>query len=223
MPLFGFFVDNGSAPADFHRLAAVALVSRDELDAAVAVTVVVPVDERRHPQTGLLNVGKGPSRVIRPVFCCPQQQFQVWVAFRHPWSGAGPQDSQYLQAPLERRGTHDVAGVCVQHQGLLSALADPLADASPAPQVGCDGSVLAFGDIPGDNLAAPNVEQQVELEPYTPDSGGQIVDVPAPDLSRAQCSEAWQGPWFLWRPCSTAPVGQTVGGEHLVITAFCPL
>jgi hypothetical protein len=42
----------------------------------------------------------------------------------------------------------------MQDQWLPAALADPLADAGPANQIGCDGSVLAFGDIPGDSVTA---------------------------------------------------------------------
>jgi len=59
MPLAGLFVDDSPVSADFQGLADVALVGRDELDAAVAVTVVLPVDERRHPQAGHLSAVNG--------------------------------------------------------------------------------------------------------------------------------------------------------------------
>jgi hypothetical protein len=50
----------------------VALLGRDELDAAVAVTVVVPVEKRRHPQAGLLSAGEWAARVVGPVLWgCP--------------------------------------------------------------------------------------------------------------------------------------------------------
>jgi hypothetical protein len=49
MPLSGLFVDDTPVPADLHGLAAVALLGCDELDAAVAMPVIVPVDERGHP------------------------------------------------------------------------------------------------------------------------------------------------------------------------------
>jgi len=52
MPLPGLLVDDTPVPADLHGLAAVALVGRHKFDAAVAVTLVVPVDERGHPQAG---------------------------------------------------------------------------------------------------------------------------------------------------------------------------
>jgi hypothetical protein len=43
MPLTSLLVDDTPVPADLHGLAAVALLRRDELDAAVAVPEVVPV------------------------------------------------------------------------------------------------------------------------------------------------------------------------------------
>ena len=43
------FVADITVAADLHSLTVVALKGRDELDAAVPVSVVVPVHERRHP------------------------------------------------------------------------------------------------------------------------------------------------------------------------------
>jgi hypothetical protein len=70
-------------------------------------------------------------------------------------------------------------------QRLLAALAVPLADAGPADQIRCDGWVFSFGDVPGHHLAAPDVDHQVEVEPHPSHGGGQVGDVPAPDLLRA--------------------------------------
>jgi hypothetical protein len=67
MSLPGLLVDDSTLPADLYGLAAVALVGCHKFDAAVAVTLVVPVDERGHPQAGFLSAGKWPSWVIRPV------------------------------------------------------------------------------------------------------------------------------------------------------------
>ena len=86
MSLTRLLVDDNTVPADLHGLTAVALLGRDEFDAAVAVPVVVPVDERRHPLAGFLRAGKGPARVVRPVFRRPEQGFRVRVVVRHPGS-----------------------------------------------------------------------------------------------------------------------------------------
>ena len=70
-----FVVHHGSIPADLNGVSAVTLLRRHELDAAVPVPMVVPVDERSDPFTGLLFGGKGLAGVIRPIFQCPEQRF----------------------------------------------------------------------------------------------------------------------------------------------------
>jgi hypothetical protein len=56
LPLAGLLVDAGTVAADFLELAAVTLIRRHELDGAVAVPVVVPVHERRHPLACLVFI-----------------------------------------------------------------------------------------------------------------------------------------------------------------------
>ncbi len=56
MPLARLFIDDSSATADIQSITAVAMVSRHELDAAVAVPVVVPVRRRLHPQAYFLRL-----------------------------------------------------------------------------------------------------------------------------------------------------------------------
>jgi hypothetical protein len=48
------------------------LLRRYELDAAVTVPVVVPVDKRHHPLTGLALAGERLTRVIRPILPAPR-------------------------------------------------------------------------------------------------------------------------------------------------------
>ena len=79
MALAGSFVDDTAVTADLHGLAIVTLLWRHELDAAVAVLVVVPVNELCHPLTGLIFGGERFAGVVRPVFHCAEQRFGVWV------------------------------------------------------------------------------------------------------------------------------------------------
>ena len=65
--------------ADLHSLTIVTLMGRHEFDPAVTMPVVVPVDERGDPLTGLPFRGKGLAGIIRPVFHCPEQRFGVRV------------------------------------------------------------------------------------------------------------------------------------------------
>jgi hypothetical protein len=75
MSLTRLLVDDSSMPADLHRLTAVSLVGCDDLDAAVPVPVVVPVDEQRQPLISLLFGGKWLARLIRPLLHRPEIGF----------------------------------------------------------------------------------------------------------------------------------------------------
>jgi hypothetical protein len=70
--LTGLVVNLGTALADFNGLAAMALVGRHEFDAAVAVPVILPVDERDDPLTGLLFGCKWLAGVISPISTAPR-------------------------------------------------------------------------------------------------------------------------------------------------------
>ena len=135
--------------ADLYGLPAVALVGRHELDAAVAVPVVVPVHKRGHPLTGLVLAGEWSPWVVRPVFCRSEQRFGVGVVIGHPWPREGSEHAQLLQPALQRCGTHRVAVIGMQDQWLAPPLADPLSQAGSAYQIRCDVSRLHLGHIPG--------------------------------------------------------------------------
>ena len=68
MLLPGFFVDMSALTADFDGMAAVALVGRHELDAAVAVLSVVPVDKAIHPGFYREQIPEPPQRITLVVF-----------------------------------------------------------------------------------------------------------------------------------------------------------
>ena len=77
--LSGSLIDASSIAADPYGLATATLVGRHEFDAAVAVLVVVPVDERRHPLRGLVFGGKWLAEVFRPILHNFEQRFRVGV------------------------------------------------------------------------------------------------------------------------------------------------
>ena len=170
--------------ADLNRITVVTLDGRHELDAAVAVLVVVPVDERRHPLTGLVFGGKWLAGVFRPILHRPEQRFRVRVVVGDPWTRERPEHAEFLQPALQRGRTHGVAVVCMEDQRLLPALADPLAEAGPAHQIRSNGWIFTLIHIPGHDLAAPDVNDQVEVQPDPSHGCGQIGDVPIPHLVR---------------------------------------
>ena len=66
------FVDRGAVSTNFQGLTTVTLLWRHELDAAVTMPVVVPVDECGNPLTGMLFGCKGLAGVIRPILTAPR-------------------------------------------------------------------------------------------------------------------------------------------------------
>ena len=66
MALAGLFIHDRTVPADLRSLTIVTLLGRHEFDAAVAVPVVVPIDERGQPPTSRLIGGKWLAGVISP-------------------------------------------------------------------------------------------------------------------------------------------------------------
>jgi len=75
----GFLIDLGTLLANGDGRSAVSLNGCHELDAAVTVPVVVPVDEPGEPRTSLLFGCKRLAGVIRPIFDRPEQRFLVRV------------------------------------------------------------------------------------------------------------------------------------------------
>jgi hypothetical protein len=57
--------------ADLHGISTMALVESNELDTAVAVLVVVPVNKHRHPLAGSLRAREWPDREVKTVFGRP--------------------------------------------------------------------------------------------------------------------------------------------------------
>ena len=60
---------------DLHGLALVTLLVRHAFDAAVAVLMVVPIDELGQPLRGLVFGCKWLAEVIRPILHRPEQRF----------------------------------------------------------------------------------------------------------------------------------------------------
>jgi len=91
-----------------------------------------------------------------------------------------PEHAQFFQPAFQRRRTHGIAVISVEDQRLAAPLADLLSQAGSAHQIRCNGWILALGDIPGNDLAAPDVDHQVEVQSHPAHGGGQVGDVPAP-------------------------------------------
>jgi len=82
-------------------------------------------------------------------------------------------DTQLLQGRQHSGSFHLSTIVCVQDQTILTGFTD---------QHACVIRRLIFMYFPADNLAAEDIQYQVESVEGTPDTGGQIDDVPTPYL-----------------------------------------
>ncbi len=113
-----------------------------------------------------------------------------------------PSSSNRLSSVAARNSSRSlwirVAVIRVEDQRLLPAFTDPLSQASPAHKFCCDGGIFSLGDIPGHHFAAPDIDHQVEVELDPAHGGGEIGDVPTPELVRSDSPEPWHGSWFLW-------------------------
>ena len=220
MSLSGLRIDLVTSCADGDSLTAVALVRRHELDAAMAVFMVIPLHKGRHPQAGLLFGSEWAVGVVRPVFDRAEQGFRVRVVIADPWPGKGSQHSQLLKAGFQGGGSHGITVVGMEDQGPLAAFADPLPQAGPADQIRGDAGIFPILHIPSHHLAAPNVHHQVEIQPDSPHTGGQVGDVPTPDFIGALGFQARHRPGLLGRFGTATAVGLVMLMEHPIEAAL---
>jgi len=213
-------VDVSAMSTDLDSLTAVTLLRPQELYAAVAVSMVVPVDKRRDPLVGHALPCKWPSWVIRQVLRCAEQRYGVRFVIADARPRERPEHAQFFQPAYQRRRTHGIAVVSMQDQRLAAPLADLLSQAGSVHQIHSNGWILALGDTPGNDLAVPDADHHIEIQPYTSYRGRQVGDVPAPHLVWTRGPQSWNGSWFLWWPCSTLPVSLSVSVQHPVKTAF---
>ena len=61
---------------------------------------------------------------------------------------------------------HGIAVVGVKNQRLISTVDDLLTQAGADDEIGCNGRILKFGEIPDHQLLAPNVDHQIETQPH---------------------------------------------------------
>jgi len=148
---------------------------RDKLDATVAMLVVVPAHERQDPRPGGLQRGKPLGRICRPVFTGPEESFRERIVIADSWPTVRGHDPQALQRGAERRPFHWAAVVGMQDQRLQE------------PSVRHDRPVhdrrgmlagFLFEDLPADDLATIEIENQIEVEEQAFDRARQPCDIP---------------------------------------------
>ena len=157
---------------------------------------VVPASEGQHPFSGLIDRRKAVDRVVRPVLAGPEQRFCVGIVVADSWSTERWGHTRPARS-LEHAGAfHGTAIIRVQYQRLChnAFCQTGLVDQS------C-GQITGFTlvDLPGNDLAAVKIQDQVKIIEPSTGRTRQPGDAPAPDLIGAGGTVGARGLalWFL--------------------------
>jgi hypothetical protein len=173
------FVDAATGREDFEVTAEVSVVGGHEVDRAVEVFGVVPLDEASDPGEGGVDVHEGARREVGAVLEGPEEGFRVGVVVADAGAAEGGRDAELLQLGQERGALHGSAVVRVQPEDIIT------------PRIGSTnsfderrGEVPRFDvvDRPADDAAAPDIDDQVQVEVDPADAAAQVRDVPRVDL-----------------------------------------
>ena len=146
---------------------------------AVPVRLVVPTQERCHPLAGCLEAVEAMDRPVRSVLERAEGGLSVGIVVTGARSREGALDAQPVKRCLQGSAFHGGAIVGMQHgRGVNTALSqhgtvDELA--SPTP-------TFRLEHFSSNDLAAVEVEDQVEIEELPAHAARQPRDVPHPDL-----------------------------------------
>lgn len=157
----------------------VSVVRSDEPDGAVQVLGIVPRGEAVHPRLGVHDVFKGLSRIFRPILQGPEQRFGKRVVVTDSWAREGRHDAEPLERGEHGRALHRATVIGMQDQSLW---AHAVCQTRGLEQLG--GSVHGFllEHAGRHDSAAPDVQDQVQIDKLTSDRRGKIGDVPGPHL-----------------------------------------
>lgn len=165
--------------------ACVALSRADVADPAVPVVVVVPMHELARPFARGVQVREAFSRELGPVLRRAEQAFDEGVVVAHARPRVRRLDAQPPQHGQHRGGLQRGAVVAMQHGSLVAwhgvnALGQRGALHEPRGMV----TVVLLVHLEAHDLAAEDIEDQVQVEPASGDFGRQERHVPAPQLAR---------------------------------------
>jgi len=108
----------------------------------------------------------------------------------------------------------------MQDQGLRSATADAFQQAGPADEGSGDLCLLSLDQNPTQQHTTPNLDDQIERESDANADGGEVGDVPAPELIRPAGLQPRHGEGLLLRPGTGQAMGLTMGMKHTIETAL---
>src|SRR3569623_1389520 len=148
----------------------------------MAVFVVVPGHEISDPALRVVLAGEPRCWPVRPVLAGAEQGIGEWIIIADPRPAVGGDDAEPREGGLHGRALHRAAVVGVQDKRAGEAALGP---DRLTHEIGGQLGSFALVDLPADDHAAVDVEEQVEVEEPAPDRAGHPGDVPTPDLARA--------------------------------------
>ena len=156
----------------------------DIADAAVPVLEIVPLHELHRPLPGSCQIGEPLERELGTIFRGSEQRLGEGVVIAHARARVGRPDAEPMQHGQHRRGLQAGAVVTVQH-GARRHRMHTLGERRASSQMGCVLGAVGVMHLEADNLAAVEVQDQVQIEPSSLDLRRQERHIPAPDLAGA--------------------------------------
>ena len=153
----------------------------DEAQCTVPVFVVVPLDEVVGPGSGFFDGGETARRQRGVVFARAEEGFGVGVVVADARARVRGSDAELVHEGVDGGGFKRAAVVAMQDQGLVFG-GDVLGQAGSAQEGLGVGRVFLVPDFGSNDLAAVEVQDDVELVEAPCHGGWQPGDVPAPDL-----------------------------------------
>ena len=151
----------------------------------MAVVGVVPVHEARRPAPRVIEIGEALDGIARPVFGRPEQRFHEGIVVADPRTRVGGRNAQSLQHRQHRRSLQAGSVVAVQ-DGLMGGGMRAFSQRRSLEQL--RGMIAGFRLVHyvANDLAAIEIQNQVEIKPSAGDARSQPGHVPAPHLARCR-------------------------------------
>src|SRR5690554_6845252 len=158
-------------------MASMALSGRDVTDLAMAMLFVVPRHELPHPRSGIGQVGKAGHREGGMVFAGTEQGLRVGVIVGDAGSAVRRCDAELFKFGMDGRTLHRSAVIAMQDQRPVPTLLTQYRSLNDLSAV---GHVLGLKDFIAHNLAAVDINNQVQVKELATHQGRQIGHVPTP-------------------------------------------
>src|SRR3954471_17831971 len=123
--------------------------------------LIVPGHETGDPALRVLLAGETRCRPVRPILAGAEQGFGEWVVVADPRPAVGGDDAEPLEGGLHGGALHWAAVVGVQDERAPEAALGP---DRLAHELGGQLGPFALVDLPADDLAAVDVEDEVKVE-----------------------------------------------------------